>query len=173
MSIIDCTEERHAGAILAIFNEAIVNSTAMYDYQPRTPESMVAWFALKRQNGFPVIGIEDEQGSLLGVASYGSFRAWPAYKYSVEHSIYVHKDHQGVGYGRVLLERLIRLARENSVHTLIGGIDMSNAGSIALHERFGFEHAGTIRQAAYKFDRWLDLGFFQLLLETPASPVEG
>ena len=173
MNIVDCTEARHAGAILAILNEAIVNSTALYDYHPRPPEAMVAWFATKRQNGFPVIGIEDEQGGLLAFASYGTFRAFPAFKYSVEHSIYVRHDQRGAGLGRLLLERLITVAQERGVHTLIGGIDMDNPGSIALHTRFGFQLAGTIRQAGFKFGRWLDLGFYQLILATPAAPVDG
>jgi phosphinothricin acetyltransferase len=173
MNFVDCTEARHAGAILAILNEAIVNSTALYDYHPRPPESMVTWFATKRNNDFPVIGVEDDAGELLAFASYGTFRAFPAFKYSVEHSIYVRVDQRGAGLGRLLLQRLIGVARERGVHTLIGGIDMDNPGSIALHTRFGFEHAGTIRQAGFKFGRWLDLGFYQLLLETPLAPVDG
>ncbi len=173
MKFLECTEERHAQAILDIFNDAIVHSTALYDYKPRPFEAMSAWFAVKRSHGFPVIGIEDDDGKLLGFASYGTFRAWPAYKYTVEHSIYIHKDSRGAGLGRKLLEKLITVAQQNQVHTMIGGIDISNATSIALHEKYGFEHAGTIRQAAYKFGRWLDLGFYQLILVTPSYPVDG
>ncbi|CDG86054.1 GNAT family N-acetyltransferase [Janthinobacterium agaricidamnosum] len=173
MKFLECTEERHAQAILDIFNDAIVHSTALYDYKPRPFESMSAWFAVKRQQGFPVIGIEDDDGKLLGFASYGTFRAWPAYKYTVEHSIYIHKDSRGAGLGRKLLEQLITVAQQNQVHTMVGGIDISNTGSIALHEKYGFEHAGTIRQAAYKFGRWLDLGFYQLILSTPSHPIDG
>lgn len=173
MQIIACTEERHSSAILDIFNDAIITSTALYDYTPRLPESMKTWFAAKRANGFPVIGIEDAAGTLLGFASYGTFRAWPAYKYSVEHSIYIHKDQRGKGIGKLLLEHLIALARENGVHTLIGGIDAANAASIALHEKLEFVHAGTIRQAGFKFGRWLDLAFYQRILDTPEHPVDG
>lgn len=173
MNFVVCTEERHAQAILDIFNDAIANSTALYDYKPRPFEAMHAWFGLKRSGGFPVIGVEDDDGKLLGFASYGTFRGWPAYKYTVEHSIYIHKDSRGNGLGRKLLERLIEVAQQNDVHTMIGGIDISNATSIALHQKFGFEHAGTIRQAAFKFGRWLDLGFYQLILETPLQPVDG
>jgi L-amino acid N-acyltransferase len=173
MNLVTCTEERHAGAILDIFNEAIVNSTALYDYKPRTPESMVGWFTTKRSMGFPVIGLEGDAGELLGFASYGTFRAWPAYKYSVEHSIYIHHTQRGRGLGRVLLDAIVAAAREREVHTLIGGIDASNAASIALHMSRGFEHAGTIRQAGFKFGRWLDLAFYQRILDTPAQPVDG
>jgi L-amino acid N-acyltransferase len=173
MNFIDCTQERHGAAILEIFNDAILHSTALYDYHPRPPESMVGWFAAKRAGRFPVIGAEADDGRLLGFASYGTFRAWPAYQYSVEHSVYVHKDQRGHGIGAALMQPLIAAAREQERHVMVGGIDMTNAASIALHERLGFTHAGTIRQAGFKFGRWLDLGFWQLLLDTPAQPVDG
>ena len=174
-TIVTCTHERHAGAILDIFNEAIVNSTALYDYAPRTPESMEAWFEAKRKGGFPVIGIEDGQGRLLGFGSYGSFRAYPAYKYTVEHSVYVHKDHRGQGLGKLLMNALIDAARQSDkVHALIGAIDAANSGSISLHERLGFQHVGTLPQVGFKFGRWLDLAFYQLTLNAmPAHPIDG
>lgn len=172
-TIVHCTFERHAGAILEIFNEAIVNSTALYDYNPRPPQSMVGWFDAKRAGGFPVIGAEDGEGMLLGFASYGTFRAWPAYKYSVEHSVYVHKDHRGRGLGRALMRELIAAARQNDLHAMMGGIDAANLGSIALHEQLGFKHVGTLPQVGFKFGRWLDLAFYQLLLDTPAHPIDG
>ncbi|HEX7685514.1 MAG TPA: GNAT family N-acetyltransferase [Trinickia sp.] len=172
-AIVPCTYERHADSILAIFNEAILNSTALYDYKARTAQNMVSWFDAKRAGGFPVIGVEDSSGTLLGFGSYGTFRAWPAYKYTVEHSVYVHRDHRGKGLGRVLMQALIDAARQNDVHAMIGGIDAANSGSIALHERLGFKHVGTLPQVGFKFGRWLDLAFYQLLLETPAHPVDG
>lgn len=173
MQFVTCTHETHAAAILDIFNDAIVNSTALYDYRPRTPESMVGWFNTKEAGRFPVLGATDDMGQLLGFASYGVFRAWPAYKYSVEHSVYVHQDHRGKGIGLALMQRLIAAAVEQDYHVMIGGIDVANAGSIALHEKLGFVHAGTIRQAGFKFGRWLDLAFYQLILQTPATPVDG
>ena len=172
-SIVQCRFERHADAILEIFNEAIINSTALYDYKPRTSQNMVAWFEAKRNGGFPVIGIEDADGVLLAFGSYGTFRAWPAYKYTVEHSVYVHKDHRGRGLGISVMQALIAAARQNDVHAIIGGIDATNAGSIALHERLGFRHVGTLTQVGFKFGRWLDLAFYQLLLDTPRQPVDG
>lgn len=171
--LVDCTPVDHAAAILEILNEAIVHSTALYDYRPRTPDSMVDWFATKAAGRFPVIGAVDDAGTLLGFASYGTFRAWPAFKYSVEHSVYVHRDHRGRGVGRLLMEALIAAARAGDLHVMVGGIDTSNHGSIALHERLGFRHAGTVREAGFKFGRWLDLGFWQLVLETPVRPVDG
>jgi phosphinothricin acetyltransferase len=172
-TIVHCTFERHADAILEIFNDAIVNSTALYDYKPRTPQSMVGWFDAKRAGGFPVIGVEDGDGMLLAFGSYGPFRAWPAYKYTVEHSVYVHKDHRGRGLGRTVMQELIAAARQNDVHAMMGGIDATNAGSIALHEQLGFKHVGTLPEVGFKFGRWLDLAFYQLLLDTPTHPIDG
>lgn len=173
MRFIHCSHDRHALAILEIFNEAILNSTALYDYKPRPTESMVGWFKAKATGHFPVIGVESETGELLGFASYGTFRAWPAYKYSIEHSVYVHKSHRGKGIGVALMKQLITTAKEQQYHCMVGGIDVANSGSIAMHEKIGFKHAGTIKHAGFKFGRWLDLGFWQLLLETPSTPCDG
>lgn len=173
MRFVACTHESHASAILDIFNEAIINSTALYDYEPRAPESMVAWFKAKETGRFPVIGAVAEDGQLIGFASYGNFRAWPAYKYSVEHSVYVHEGHRGKGIGLALMQRLIAAATEQQYHVMIGGIDIANTGSIALHDKLGFVHAGTIKEAGFKFGRWLDLAFYQLLLDTPVHPIDG
>ena len=173
MNFVSCTYERHAAAILEIFNEAILHSTALYDYRPRTAENMVSWFQAREAGGFPVIGVESETGKLMGFASYGTFRAFPAYKYSVEHSVYVQKNHRGKGIGLALLERLIAAARAQDLHVMVGGIDAENAASIALHCKLGFSHAGTIRQAGFKFGRWLDLAYYQLILATPVAPVDG
>jgi len=172
MNFLACSYERHAAAILAIFNDAILNSTALYDYKPRAPESMVGWFKTKETGDFPVIGVEDAEGELMGFASYGTFRAWPAYKYSVEHSVYLKAEHRGKGLGQALMKRLIEAARKQDRHVMVGGIDAANTVSVALHRKLGFEHAGTIKQAAYKFGRWLDLSFYQLVLETPLAPLE-
>jgi len=170
---VHCTHERHAPAILAIFNEAIVNSTALYDYQPRPLESMKTWFDTKQQGNFPVIGLEDSQGQLLAFGSYGTFRAWPAYKYTAEHSVYVHRDHRGRGLGLEVMRALIESARQRDLHALVGGIDATNTASIALHQRLGFRHVGTLPQVGFKLGRWLDLALYQLLLETPREPVDG
>ncbi len=172
-TLVPCSVERHAPAILEIFNEAIVNSTALYDYQPRSEQSMQAWFETKRRGNFPVLGLEDRDGTLLAFGSYGTFRAWPAYKYTVEHSIYVHQDHRGRGLGGVVMRALIEAARQRDVHALIGAIDAANSASIALHERLGFRHVGILPQVGFKFGRWLDLALYQLLLDTPAHPVDG
>ena len=136
-------------------------------------DNMVAWFKNKELGQYPVIGIENESGELMGFASYGSFRAYPANKYTLEHSVYVANAHRGKGIASLLMQRLIELAQEQNYHTLIGSIDASNQPSIALHEKLGFTHAGTIRHAGFKFGDWLDLAFYQLLLPTPFQPIDG
>jgi L-amino acid N-acyltransferase len=170
--LIDC-DRRRAPEILAILNEAIENSTALYDYRPRTMAMMEGWFDVKDKGRYPVIGAIDENGQLLGFASYGPFRAWPAYKYSVEHSVYVERNARGRGVGKLLLEAIIERARVQQYHNVIGGIDATNEVSVSLHKRFGFECCGRVRHAGFKFGRWLDLDFYQLILDTPAHPVDG
>jgi L-amino acid N-acyltransferase len=169
--IVHC-DESFSEQILSILNEIIVNSTAIYDYRPRPFESMVAWFAAKRKDNYPVIGAVSAGGELLGFASYGIFRAWAAYKYTVEHSVYVAARHRGQGIGKRLLQRIIEEAESQDYHVLVGGIDSENEVSSALHRALGFRHAGTIRQAGFKFGRWLDLDLYQLILNTPLNPVE-
>ena len=173
MKVIQCDPKRHAEAILAIFNDAIINSTALYDYKPRTMEMMSAWFEAKLKGRFPVIGIENDSGELMAFGSYGTFRAWPAYKYSVEHSVYVDARFRGKGIGKRVLQEVIAAAQGQDYHILVGAIDASNAVSIGLHERLGFTYCGTIRQAGFKFGRWLDLSFYQLILSTPSHPIDG
>jgi phosphinothricin acetyltransferase len=173
MQFVTCTLERHGPAILEIFNEQIRTSTAVYEYQPRTPDSMIAWFKAKEARAFPVIGVEDEAGNLLGFASYGVFRERPAYKYTVEHSVYIHQDHRGKGLGLALMKKLIDAARGQDLHVMVGGIDATNTASIAMHEKLGFVLAGTIRESGFKFGAWLDLAFYQLTLQTPLHPVDG
>jgi|SRR4051812_2719515 len=172
-TIVSCTFEEHATAILAILNEAILNSTALYDYQPRPLSTMRGWFDAKRQGDFPVLGAVDGRGVLRGFASYGPFRAFPAYKYTVEHSVYVDKAHRGAGVGRLLLTRVIHEARLQEKHVLVGAIDHANAPSIALHRSLGFTHAGTVQHAGFKFGHWLDLDLYQLILPTPVAPQDG
>jgi L-amino acid N-acyltransferase len=172
MTISPC-DARHALPILEILNDAILTSTALYDYKARTPEMMDAWLAAKQKGNYPVIGAFEDSGALLGFGSYGAFRAWPAYKYSVEHSIYVRHDQRGRGLGRRLLTEVIEAAKQQGYHMMVGGIDSTNTVSIRLHLALGFKHCASIKEAGFKFGRWLDLEFYQLILPTPANPVDG
>jgi len=169
MTITPCSRVQ-APEILAIFNDAIVNTTALYEYEPRTLEFMATWFDTKERNQLPVLGAFTPEGALAGFATYGTFRALPAYHFTVEHSVYVHPNHRGRGIARALLSELIATAQAQNYHVLIGVIDSANTASIALHKKFGFVPAGTLQQVGFKFDRWLDVDLYQLILPTPARP---
>ena len=171
--VVDCTLDEHGDAILEIFNDAILNSTALFDYEPRTPEKMVTWFEAKRAGNYPVIGLVNEDNVLVGFASFGAFRPFPANKYTVEHSIYVNKNFRGEGLGRRLLELIIEAAKERELHAMIGGITADNQGSIELHKKLGFVHVGTLPEVGFKFGQWQNLAFYQLTFDAPANPTDG
>lgn len=172
MKIISCTPE-YSSQILEIFNDAILNTTALYDYNPWTLDTIKTWFELKAGHNFPIIGIIDDNNRLLGFGSYGVFRLRPAYKYTVENSLYVHKDYRGNGLGKILLAEIIKNATVQNYHCIVGVIDSSNTTSISLHKSYGFQFSGRIEQVGYKFNRWLDVDFYQLILPTPENPVDG
>jgi len=163
--------EQDLEAMLEIYNDVIVNTTAVYDYQPHTLEMRRQWFRIKQAQGFPVFIAEDD-GKVVGFSSIGPFRAWAAYKYSVENSVYVAADQRGKGIGKLLIAPLIEAAEQLNMHTIIAGIDATNEASITLHRNFGFKEVAHFKQVGYKFGRWLDLTFMQLLLKTPEQPVE-
>lgn len=172
MKLVDCSRQ-HAAEILAIFNHAILHSTALYDYKERTMAAMEAWFEAKEKGAYPVVGALADDGALLGFASYGPFRPHAAYKYAIEHSVYVRHDQRGRGLGKTLLRELIVRAQRQNYHMMIGGIDSTNAPSIRLHLGLGFTRCANIKHAGFKFGRWLDLEFYQLILPTPENPVDG
>ncbi|HLZ89488.1 MAG TPA: GNAT family N-acetyltransferase, partial [Puia sp.] len=121
---------------------------------------------------YPVF-VAEEEGRVVGFSSYGPFRAWPAYKYTIENSVYVSEEQRGKGIGKMLIRPLIESAKAKGYHAIIAGIDSMNDGSIRLHRSFGFVEVAHFKQVGYKFGRWLDLSFMELLLETPEHPVEG
>ena len=157
--------------MLDIYNDAILHTTAVYTYKPETLESRQHWYEQKRQEGYPILVYEFDH-KVVGYATFGPFRAWPAYKYSIEHSIYVDNNYRKKGIGTAILTELIAIATEREYMTLIAGIDAQNEKSIAMHKNFGFEYAGTIKKAGYKFNTWLDLAFYQLALQGPQNPIE-
>lgn len=150
--------------ILAIMNHNILHSTTVYDYDPKNVQEMEAWLQEKQEAGWPVI-VADENGSVVGYGTYGTFRYKQGYRFTVEHSVYVAEGYAGKGIGKLLLSELITIAKASGYHTMIGGIDAQNTGSIAFHKKFGFKEAGTIKEAGFKFGRWLDVTFMQLILD--------
>lgn len=152
-----------AKVILEIINYNILNSTALYDYEPRILETQLAIFDDKLRKGFPVI-VAVENNSVVGFGFYSEFRFREAYKFTVEHSVYTHQNHLGKGIGKLILERLIDLAKTQKLHTMIGVIDSENQSSIEFHKKYGFEIVGNIKESGYKFDRWLHSVFMQKML---------
>jgi L-amino acid N-acyltransferase len=163
--------EKDLDEMLVIYNDIILNTTAVYDYKPHTMDMRREWFRTKQQQGFPVF-VADENGKVIGFSSIGPFRAWAAYRYSVENSVYVAADQRGKGIGKKLIPPLIEAAEQLQMHTIIAGIDATNDASIGLHHQFGFKEVAHFKQVGYKFGRWLDLTFMQLMLKTPQEPEE-
>ena len=157
-------EVRDTQSILDIINFNIINSTALYDYNIRTFEQQKSILEDKLSKGFPVI-VAEIDGELVGFGMYSEFRFREAYKFTVEHSVYVNQHFHGKGIGKILLQELIRLAKNQKLHTMIAVIDEENQSSIEFHEKFGFKTVGVIKESGYKFDRWLHSVFMQLILE--------
>jgi L-amino acid N-acyltransferase len=157
-------EHKDLPAILDIMNDAIIKTTSIYDYKIRDIEFAENWFHKKQADHMPVL-VGEINNETVAFGSYGIFRPWEAYKFSVEHSIYVRHDLRGQGIGKQLLVALIERAKKEGYHTMIAGIDAANEKSIAFHQRLGFVEAGKFKQVGYKFDQWLDLVFMQLMLK--------
>ena len=153
-------------AMLAIYNDVIATTTAIYDYTPRTLDAHDAWLKTKQEQNWPVL-VADDDGAVAGYGSYGPFRPWPAYLHSVENSVYVAADRRGRGIGSVLLPAIIDHATQRGFHTMIAGIDAANEGSLRLHGKFAFRKVAQFQEVGWKFDRWLDLVFLQRMLSSP------
>lgn len=156
--------QKDLDALLGIMNDAILYSTAIYDYKPKSKDWIQDWFEQKRTNGDPVL-ISEEEGLTTGFATYGIFRPKEGYKFSAEHSIYMARNHRGNGTGSALLTALIAEAQQQGYRCLIAAIDGENSSSIRFHEKFGFQEAGRLKAVGYKFERWLDVVYMQLFLD--------
>lgn len=165
-------EEKDIAPMLEIYNYAILHTTSVYSYTAHTMEMRRKWFEEKKAANHPVL-VAETDNKVAGFISYGPFRPWPAYKYTVEHSVHVHKDFRRQGIASLLLEKMIEIAKQNGVHAIIGGVDAANDASIKLHEQFNFKQVGHLKEVGYKFNQWLDLVFVELVLDTPEKPVEG
>jgi len=149
--------------ILDVFNDALINTTAVYQDVPQTPDIRLKWYRDRIEAGYPVI-VAEWNNEFAGFASYGAFRTGSGYRHTAEHSVYITVKHRGKGIGKALILELINIARQNGLHTLIAGIDSSIEPSIKLHLSLGFIEVANFKQVGYKFGVWLDLKFFQLIL---------
>jgi len=168
---VDNASRQDLPQILAIYNEVIRNSTAVYSEEEFTPARGATWFDTKMGHGFPLIVARDPSG-ITGFGTFGEFRAWPCYRHSVEHSVHVRADRRGRGIGRALVVELLARAAASSKHVMIAGIDADNAVPIGLHRSLGFTSVGHFHEVGFKFGRWLDLIFMQCILPpTGDSPL--
>lgn len=146
--------------ILAIYNDAVLTTTAIWNDTPVDLANRRAWLRDRRARGFPVL-VAAEGADVLGYASFGDFRPFEGYRISVEHSVYVAQPARGRGLGRVLVEALFAPARALDKKVMIGGITGGNTASIALHQRLGFQETGRLLGIGTKFGQRLDLVFMQ------------
>lgn len=150
--------------ILAIYNDAVLTTTATYDYEPRTLEHRTAWFEDHVKNNYPVFVAVNDSGEVVGWSSLNRYHDRKGYQFTTENSIYVAADHRGFGIGKLLMPPLIDGARERGFHAILAGIDAENQASIRLHARFGFEKVACFREVGFKFGRWLNVIYMELLL---------
>ncbi|MCA6124822.1 N-acetyltransferase [Bradyrhizobium sp. WSM 1704] len=166
--IIRPATEQDIPAITAIFNEAVVNSNAIWTEKQDSEAERLAWMKARQALGYPVL-IAAEGPAVLGYGTFGDFRAFPGYRYSVEHSVYIHADHRGRGLGRTIVDELMTAARALGKHVMIAGIDGGNPASLRLHAQAGFVEVARMPEVGRKFGRWLDLVFMQRVLDTPGA----
>jgi phosphinothricin acetyltransferase len=159
----DCT------AILEIYNDAVLTTTATYDYEPRSLEHRQSWFEDHKRNGFPIFVAVNDPGNIVGWSALNRYHDRKGYRYTSENSIYIAPAFRGQGIGKLLLAPLIESARKLGLRVIIAAIDGENQASLRLHEGFGFEHVGRFKKVGYKFERWLDVVYMELLLPGPAE----
>jgi L-amino acid N-acyltransferase YncA len=163
--VVRAAERDDIPAVTAIYNRAVEQTTATYDWEPVSLESRLGWFEAKLAGRWPVLVATDAGGTVVGWATYGPFRpekvGWDP---TVEHSVYVAEGSRGGGVGSALLSRLIELARAAGYHTMVGVVDAANGASVAFHVRHGFTEVGLLREAGLKFGRRLDVAIVQRLL---------
>ncbi|MEA3141627.1 MAG: L-amino acid N-acyltransferase [Gammaproteobacteria bacterium] len=169
--MIDDACRQDLAEILAIYNEVIRSSTAVYTELELSQERGESWFDHKRAGGFPFIVSKDDSG-ITGFGTFADFRAPPCYRHTVEHSVHVRRDCRGKGIGRKLVIELMDRACTMQKHIMIAGIDADNVSSIQLHQSLGFVNVGHFHEVGFKFGRWLDLVFLECRLPaTKASQL--
>jgi len=156
-------EARDAEAIAGIYNYEVENTSATFDLVPRSIATQREWIEA-RAGAFAAIVAEDPAVGVIGFAALSTYRDRAGYRTTVENSVYVHRDHQRRGVGRLLLAALLDVARSSGFHTVIARIDSQSTGSLALHKSLGFVEVGVERQIGRKFGRWLDSVIMQKFL---------
>ncbi|MBI3851237.1 MAG: N-acetyltransferase [Verrucomicrobia bacterium] len=162
--IVRAATHADVSGILEIYNEAVLNTTASYDYEPRTLDQRIVWFDDHVKNNYPVFVAVNEANRIVGWSSLGRFHDRIGYRFTAENSVYVAAGQRGKGIGTLLMPPLIDGARERGLHAIVALIDAENESSIRLHDRFAFERVGLLKQVGFKFNRWLDVVYMERLL---------
>ncbi|ATR81563.1 N-acetyltransferase [Pseudomonas sp. FFUP_PS_473] len=155
-----------------IYNDAVLNTTAIWNEQPVDLDNRRAWYEARQTQQYPILVAVDAAGEVLGYSSFGDWRPFEGFRHTVEHSVYIRADQRGKGLGPALMQALIGRARACGKHVMVAAIESGNQASIHLHERLGFTLNGNMPQVGVKFGRWLDLTFMQLILNPGAQPME-
>ena len=162
-TIIRPATEPDLDAILAIYNDAVARTTAIWNDQPVDLANRRAWFHARTAQGYPVL-VAEEDGLTVGYGSFGDFRPFEGYRFTVEHSVYVAEGVRRRGIASALLASLEERARTMGKHVMVGGIAADNEASLKLHARLGFVETGRMSEVGFKFGRWLDLVLMQKTL---------
>jgi L-amino acid N-acyltransferase len=163
LTTIRALEPTDLEAVTEIYNEVLTNSTAIFRDTPASVRDRADWWNAQREKGYPVI-VAEAEGRVLGFASFGDFRSWPGYRFTVEATIHLCPDARRQGIGAILLKELISKARSLGKHMMIAGVDAENSASLAFLAKMNFEQTGHMREVGYKFGRYLDLILLQYRL---------
>jgi phosphinothricin acetyltransferase len=169
LTLRDATEDDLPG-ILEIYNDAVANTTAIWNETRVDLENRRQWWQGRQAAGYPILVLVDAQGAVVGYASYGDWRPFDGYRHTVEHSVYIHPQGRGRGAGRRLMEALLERAMTQGKHVMVAGVDGDNQASIILHQKLGFTQVGQMPQVGCKFGRWLNLVFLQKTLDQRDCP---
>lgn len=148
--------------LVAIYNQAVVNTTATFDLEPVSTDERRPWF-LAHGDRYPLLVIEDQR-RVLGYACISPYQRKPAYATTVESSVYIDEQHHGQGIGTLLMQELLRHTARLGYHSVLAIITGSNKGSIRLHQKLGFQQVACLKEVGYKFGAWQDVYFYQLML---------
>jgi L-amino acid N-acyltransferase len=168
MEITDAVES-DIPALTTIYNEVIRTSTAVFNDAPVSVEDRIAWWKARAAQGYPVLVARGEKG-IAGFATFGDFRPWPGYRFTVEGTIHIDSSARRKGVGAALLEVLIARARDAGKHVMVAGVDSANVASLRFLEQSGFERVGHLREVGHKFGGFLDLIFLQYMLDPASAP---
>lgn len=158
------TEKRDIRALLDIFNYEVEYATSTFSIRPKSLEEWLEWFHAHNKEYHPILTAEKD-GNVVGYASLSTYRLQDAYKRTAELSVYVDHHYRGQRIGEALMREVLDMARkQEQIHTVVSVITSQNTASIHLHRKLGFIYCGTLKEVGKKFDKWLDVEQYELLL---------